>query len=84
MLGKSPGSILGFSLGLPLLDLGLLSGKSTAVVGEVVGLDVVDFDGIEEIVRGLRQEGVNADGERIKVGGHAVIEDCGVGFDRLD
>lgn len=73
MLGQGTCRILGLSLGLPLLNLGLLTGKCSRIVGEIVCLNVVGFNAVEEIVGSLRQERVNADGQVVEGWGKAIL-----------
>ena len=77
---QRPCSVLCFALRLPLLDLGLFAGQGAGVVGEVVGLDMVGFNGVEEVVAGLGQEGVDGEIEEGEIGGEGVGGGDGVAF----
>lgn len=69
LLERCPGGVLGLALGLPGGDLGLLSGEGALVVLVVAGLGVVGLDAVEEEIAVLLEEGVDAEGEVVIVGG---------------
>ena len=67
LLESCAGGVLGLALLLPVVDLGLLPGKRTLVVLEVVGFGVVGLDAVEEKVAVLFQERVSVECQVVEV-----------------
>lgn len=61
LLSQGALSVLGLALGLPLCNLGLLTGELALVELEVVEIGVVGFDALEQEVASLLEEGVDGD-----------------------
>lgn len=69
LLVHLPHRILAPALLLPGGDFGLLAREGARVVAVVVEFGVVGFDGVEQVVARLGEEGVDAEGEGGEVGG---------------
>lgn len=69
LLERRTAGVLLLALRLPLGNLLLFTGERTLVVLEVVILGVVGLDAVQEQVAVLLQEGVDAQGEVVEVGG---------------
>jgi hypothetical protein len=86
LLGSNTLSVLILALGLPLCDLGLLTGELALVVLEVVEVGVVRLNALEEEIAGLLEEGVDRKVEVVDRGVQRglesvaveVIERCGL------
>lgn len=80
LLERRASGILLLALRLPSADSLLLARERALVVLEVVGLSVVSLDAVQEQVAVLLQEGVDAKGEVVVVGGENSRLDEGSGF----
>jgi hypothetical protein len=86
LLGSNTLGVLILALGLPLCDLGLLTGELSLVVLEVVEVGVVRLNALEEEIAGLLEEGVDRKVEvvdrrvqrRLESVAVEVIERCGL------
>jgi len=68
LLARGSGQVFRLALLLPCCDFGLLARETALIVLVVVEFGMVGFDGVEEEIAGLFEEGVDGEVEGVEVG----------------